>query len=67
MPVGALLGEDDHADDTTRAAVPLDSLGQRTLHEVDGVGLLHALFPVRITVSVDVRRTGPADGVGLLV
>lgn len=67
MSFGTLLGHHHHADDTTRATIPLDGLLQGALDKLDGVLLLHALFPVVVAVAVDVGRSGTADGVGLLV
>jgi hypothetical protein len=67
VAVGALPGEDDHADDAAGAAIPLDGLLQGALDEVDGLLLGHALLPVRVAVTVDVRRPRAADGVRLLV
>lgn len=67
MPVGALGRQHHHANDTARAAVPPDGLLQGALDEVDGLGLLHALFPVGVAVSVDVGRARAADGVRALV
>lgn len=67
VPIRALLRQHHHPDDTAGAAVPLDGLPQRALNERHGLVLLHALPPVRVAVTVDVRRAGPADRVGLLV
>ncbi len=67
VPVGALLCQDHHADDAAGAAVPLDGLPQGALDEVDGLLLLHALLPIRVTVAVDVGRARAADRVRLLV
>ena len=67
VAIGALPGEDDHADDAAGAAVPLDGLAQGTLDEGHGVRLLHTLLPVRVAVAVDVGRPGTADRVRLLV
>lgn len=57
VSVRTILSEDDHTNDTTRATVPLDSLPQGSLDEVDCIILLHALLPVGITVTVDVSRS----------
>lgn len=57
VSVRAVLGEDDHTNDTTRATVPLDGLPQGSLDEVDCIILLHALSPVGITVTIDVSRS----------
>ena len=67
VAIGALPGEDDHADDAAGAAVPLDGLAQGALDEVHRVLLRHALLPVRVAVPVDVRRPRAADRVRLLV
>ena len=56
-----------HANDAARAAVPLDGLGQRSLDKSDALLLIHALAPVGIAVSVNVRRARAADGIRLLV
>jgi hypothetical protein len=67
VPVSPLRRQHNHADDAAGAAVPLYRLGQRALDKRHGLGLLHALLPVRVAVSVDVGRPGAANGVGLLV
>ena len=67
MPHSTLRRQDDHADNTTRTAVPLDRLLQRSFHEIHALFLVHVFSPVGIAVAVDVRRTGTADGVCLLV
>lgn len=67
VPIGALLGEDDHADNTARAAVPLDGLAQGALDKIDGLVFLHILLPISIAVAVDVGRAGAADRIRLLV
>jgi hypothetical protein len=67
LPLWTSLGEHDHADDTTRAAVPLDSLRQGALHKRDSFTLIHSVLPVRVAVSVDVGGSRAADGVRLLV
>lgn len=67
MPVGAALGQDHHANHTTRAAIPLDCLGQGALDKVDGVVLLHVFAPVGVAVAVYVAGPGACDGVCLLV
>lgn len=67
VSVCSFLGKDDHTNDTTGASVPLDSLPQSPLDEVDSVILLHTLSPVGITVTVDVSRSRTTDGIGLLM
>lgn len=63
VSVRTVLGENHHADDTSRAAVPLDGLPQCSLDEVDSIVLLHTLSPVGITVSVDVGRSRATNGI----
>lgn len=67
VSIRPLLRHDHHADDATGATIPLDSLPQGALDEVHSIFLLHAFLPVCVTVTVDVRRAGTADRVGLLV
>jgi hypothetical protein len=67
MPDCALPRQHDHPDDTARATVPLDGLLQRLLDELDALVLAHVVLPVRIAEAVDVRRSGSADRIGLLV
>lgn len=54
MSNGALGRQDHHTDNTTGAAVPLDSLLQGTLHELDSLFLRHVFLPMSVTVTVDV-------------
>jgi len=54
VPHGALPGQDDHANHTTGATVPLDRLLQCTSHELDALFLRHLLFPVCVSITVDV-------------
>ena len=56
-----------HAYNTTRAAIPSDSLLQRLLDEADCLLLVHTLPPVCVAVAVDVGGAGTANGVGLFV
>lgn len=67
VPIRTLGREHNHADDTTRATVPPDSLLQRALDKVHRLRFLHTLLPVVVAVTVDVCRTGPADRVRTLV
>lgn len=67
VSVRSLLSENNHTNDTTGAAIPLDSLSQGSLDEVDSIVLLHALSPVGITVTVDISRSRTTNGVRLLV
>jgi len=67
VPVRALGRQHHHANDTTRAAIPLDRLLQRLLHKPHSIGLLHALPPVGVAETVDVCRARTADRVRLLV
>jgi hypothetical protein len=59
--------KNNHTDHTTRTAVPLDGLRQRTLDELDALLFSHLLPPVCVAVSVDVCRPRTADRVRLLV
>ena len=54
MPDSTLLGQHNHADNSSGAAIPLDGLGERHLDEVDGLLLLHVLLPVLVGETVDV-------------
>ena len=63
----SLCCQNHHADDTARATVPFDGLPQGSLDKVYALLLVHALLPVRVTVSVDVCRTGSCDGIRLFV
>lgn len=67
VPIRPLGRQHHHAYHAARAAVPLDGLAQRRLHKLHGIGLLHALLPVRVAEAVDVRRARAADRVRLLV
>jgi hypothetical protein len=67
VSVCSFLGENNHTNNTTGAAIPLDGLPQSSLDEVDRIVLLHALSPVGVTVAVDVSRSGSTNGIRLLV
>ena len=56
-----------HADDPSRAAVPLDGLLESALDKGDPLLFRHVLLPVRVTVAVYVGRARAADRVRLLV
>ena len=59
--------KNNHTDHTTRAAVPLDGLRQRTLDELNALLFSHLLPPVCVAVTVDVCGPRAADRVRLLV
>jgi len=67
MPDSSLRRQYNHTNHTTRTAVPLDRLLQRLFDEIDALFFRHVLFPVGITITVDVRRSGTANRVGLFV
>lgn len=67
MPYGPGFGQNHKPDHAAATAVPLDGLAQGALDELDALGFGHAVFPVGVTVAVDVGAAGASDGVGLLV
>src|SRR3569833_4385575 len=67
MSVCSLLREHHQAEHDARAAVPLVGLLQRPLDEFHRLFFRLALSPVCIAVSVYVGRSGPSDGIRLLV
>lgn len=67
MPVGALLSQHYHPDDTSRGAVPLDRLLERLLDKCHGFRLIHAFLPVGVAETINVRGSRTANRIGLLV
>lgn len=59
--------EHNHTNHTAGAAIPFDSLAESTLDKVDPFLLRHSFFPVRVTVSVNVGRSGPANSICLFM
>lgn len=67
MPVGALLRQHHHPDDTSRGAIPLDRLLECLLDKRYGFGFLHSFLPVGVAVTINVCGTGTTNRIRLLV
>lgn len=67
VPDCALVRQHDHPYHTTRASIPLDRLSQCAFDEPNTLLLRHPLFPVRVTIPVDVRAPAAPNGVTLLM
>src|SRR5207302_821300 len=67
FPFRSSLTQHHHADHPPRASVPLDSLRQSALHKLDSFHLRHPIFPVRVAITVDIRRPRPANRIALFM